>query len=86
MATHAMSIMLAASVLHSNMIIMINKNPISSLITGLQTISLPRAAAPKSLSQAAVTMATGGMEPITWQGWRRCHGCTVTSKSPGTWR
>lgn len=70
----------------NKIIIMINNNYISSLITGLQTISLPWAVGPESLSQEAVTMATGGIECITWQGWRRCHGCTVNSKSPGTWR
>lgn len=38
---------------------------ISFPIIGLQTISLLRAAAAESLSEEAVTMATGGIQSIT---------------------
>lgn len=42
-----------------------NDDNISFPITGLQTISPLRAAAAESLSEEAVTMATGGIQSIT---------------------
>lgn len=42
-----------------------NNDNISIPIIGVQTIRLLRAAVPESLSEEAVTMATGGIEIIT---------------------